>query len=87
MDEKWLWYKKLGHAHMILISEISQKELIKGLPNISFENNSFCEFCLRSKQTKSSFHSKNIVSTTRPPGLLHLDLFGSTRTASLGGKK
>ena len=40
-------------------------------------------FYLRGKQTKSSFHSKNVVSTTRP----HLDLFGSSRTASLQGKK
>ena len=39
------------------------------------------------KQTKSSFHSKNVVSTTRALKLLHLDLFGRTRTASLGGKK
>ena len=23
VDEKWLWHKKLGHAHMKLISEIS----------------------------------------------------------------
>ena len=34
-----------------------------------------------------SFHSKNVVSTTRPLELLLLDLFGLTKTASLGGKK
>ena len=55
VEEKWLWHKKLGHAHMKLISEISQKELVKGLPNINFENDSSCKFCLRGKQTKSSF--------------------------------
>ncbi|RDY13535.1 hypothetical protein CR513_01529, partial [Mucuna pruriens] len=33
-----------------------------------------------------SFESKNIVSTSRPLELLHIDLFWSTRTASLGGK-
>ena len=32
VDEKWLWHKKLGHTYMKLISEISQKELVKGLP-------------------------------------------------------
>ena len=83
VDEKWLWHRKFGHAHMKLISEISQKELVKGLPKINFENDSSCEFCLRGKQTKSSFHSKNVVSTTRPLKLLHLDLFGPTRTTSL----
>ena len=41
----------------------------------------------RNKQTKSSFHNKNIVLTTRPLELLHLDLFRPTRTTSLDGKK
>ena len=67
---------------MRLVFEISQKELVKGLPKISFDNDSTCEFCQRGKQTKSSFHSKNVVSTTRP-----LNHFGPTRTASLGGSK
>ena len=25
VDEKWMWHKKLGYAHMRLIYEISQK--------------------------------------------------------------
>ena len=87
VDEKWLWHKKFGHAHMRLIFEISQKELVKGLPKISFDNDSTYEFSQRGKQAKSSFYSKNVVSTTRPLKLLHLDLFGPTRIASLGGKK
>ena len=49
VDEKWMWHKKLSHAHMRLISEISQKELVKGLPKISFDIESTCEFCQRGK--------------------------------------
>ena len=45
MDEKWMWHKKLGHVCMQLVSEISQNELVKGLPKISFDNDSTCEFC------------------------------------------
>ena len=30
VNEKWMWHKKLGHAHMRLIFEISQKKLVKG---------------------------------------------------------
>ena len=37
MDEKWIWHKKLGHAHMRLISKISPNELVKGLPKINFD--------------------------------------------------
>jgi len=37
------------------------------------------------KQTKSSFKPINVVSTTRPLELLHMDLFGPSITMSLGG--
>ena len=39
------------------------------------------------KQTKGSFKSKNVVSTSRTLELLHMDLLGPTRTTSLGGKR
>ena len=60
---------------------------MKGLPKINFDNDSTCEFFQRGKLTKSSFHSKNVVSTTRPLKLLHLNPFRPTRTASLCGNK
>ena len=87
LHEKWIWHKKLRHAHMRLISDISQKELVKSLRKISLDNDSTYEFCQRGKVTKSSFHSKHVVLATRSLELLHLDLFRPTRTASLGGKK
>ena len=37
--------------------------------------------------TRTSFKSKNIVTTSRALELLHLDLFGPTRSSSLGGKR
>jgi len=39
----------------------------------------------KGKQTKSSFKQINVVSTSRPLELLHIDLFGPSRTMSLGG--
>jgi len=36
---------------------------------------------------KSSFKSKDIVSTSRPLELLHIDLFGPVNIASLYGSK
>ena len=87
VDEKRIWHKKLSYARMRLLSKISQKELVKGLHKISFDNDSSCEFCQRDKQTKSSFHNKNVVSITWPLELLYLHLFWPTRTVSLVGKK
>jgi len=36
---------------------------------------------------KSSFKAKDIVSTSRPLELLHIDLFGPVNNASLYGSK
>ena len=85
-DNSWLWHRRLGHAHMDLISKLSRKELVIGLPKIKYEKDRLCKACQHGKQTKKSFKSKNMVSTTRPLQLLHMDLFGPSRTSSLGGK-
>jgi len=44
-----------------------------------------CEACQKGKQTKNTFKPLNVVSTSRPLELLHMDLFGPSRTMSLGG--
>jgi len=43
------------------------------------------DVCQNGKQVRVSFKSKNIVSTTQPLQLLHMDLFGPSRTISFGG--
>jgi len=39
----------------------------------------------RGKQIKHSFKLKNVVSNSKPLELLHIDLFGPSRTMSLCG--
>ena len=46
-----------------------------------------CQACQLEKQTRESFKSKNIISTSRTLELLYMDLFRPTRTVSLGGMK
>ena len=85
--DSWLWHRRLAHASMDLISKLAKRNLVSGLPNLSFEKDKICAACQKGKQTKISFKPKNIVSTSRPLQLLHMDLFGPTRTLSLGGKR
>lgn len=86
-DKKWVWHKRLGHANWRLISKISKLQLVKGLPNIDYHSDALCGACQKGKIVKSSFKSKDIVSTSRPLELLHIDLFGPVNTASLYGSK
>ena len=61
------------------------KDIVIGLPRLKFEKDKLCDACQKGKQTKVSFKSKNIVSTTQPLQLLHMDLFGPSRVMSFGG--
>ena len=83
----WLWHKRLGHASCNLIDKLIKKELVISVPHISFDEDKIYNACQLGKQTRKSFKSKKVVSTSRPLELLYLDLFGPTRTTSLGGSK
>ena len=82
-----LWHRRLGHASMHTIAKLISKNLVRGLPHFKVDLDYVCDACQLGKQTRGSFKSKNIISTTRPFELLHMDLFGPTRTTSLGGMK
>lgn len=76
----------MGHVHMDLIKKLSSKNLVRGLPKMNFEKKGICEPWQFGKQVRTSFTAKNMVSTSSPLQLLHLDLFGPERHASLNGK-
>jgi hypothetical protein len=85
-ENSWLWHRRLGHVNMELLSKLSKLDLVKGLPVTKFVKDKICDACQLGKQTKSSFKKKKVISTSRPLKLLHMDLFGPIRTASLSGK-
>ena len=85
--DKWIWHKRAGHISKKTISKISKLDLVRGLPKLNFEKDKICEACAKGKQVKSSFHTKDFVTTKRTLELLHIDLFGPVKTTSLGGMK
>ena len=72
---------------MHTLYKLHNKDLVKGLPKLNFKIDLVCDACRFEKQTRGSFKSKNMISTSRLLELIHMDLFGPTRTTSLGGKK
>nr|GEY60667.1 retrovirus-related Pol polyprotein from transposon TNT 1-94 [Tanacetum cinerariifolium] len=71
---------------MRLIQSLASKELVKNLPKLKFDQH-FCDACKIRKQAYASHKAKNIVSTTRCLGLLHMDLFGLSAVRSYGGNR
>ena len=82
-----MWHRRFGHTSMHVISKLCRNDLVVGLPKLSFDFDKVCDACVKGKHRKSYFKSKNCVSTFKPLQLLYIDLFGPTRTMSLGGKQ
>ena len=84
-DITWLWHRRIAHINADQLNRLASKDLVNGLPKIKFSKQGLCDACQKGKQTRASFKTKNIISTSRPLELLHMDLFGPSRTRSLGG--
>jgi hypothetical protein len=69
------------------IHKLQKEDHILGLTNVAFEKNRPCEACQAGKHVGASYHAKNIMTTTRPLEMLHIDLFGPIAYISIGGNK
>ena len=85
-EASWIWYSRLDHTSTDSIVRLIRNNLVRYLSKINFEKNKVCNACLLDKQTRSSFKPKNIISTTRPLELLHIDLLDPIKTIILDGK-
>ena len=62
--------------------------MVRGLLEILFkDNNKICESCVQGKQIRNSFKSRSENLSTKLLELIHMNLFGLTRSVSLSGKK
>ena len=87
VDMLELWHQRFGHANFKQVAKVSKFEAVEGLPKFGKVEKTFCGACQIGKQTKASYHKVNVIATSRCLELLHVDLMGSTRTESLGGKR
>ena len=87
VDEGWLWHRRLGHINMRNLKKLLKGEHIVGLTGVTFEKDHVCCACVAGKQHGKRHPFKNIITTSRPLELLHLDLFGPSNYESLGGSK
>jgi transposase InsO family protein len=83
----WLWHHRLAHVGMKNLHKLLKGEHVLGLTNVCFEKDRPCVACQAGKQVGSTHHSKNVMTTSRPLELLHMDLFGPVAYLSIGGSK
>jgi hypothetical protein len=81
----WLWHRRLAHVGMKNLHKLLKGEHVLGLTNVCSEKDRPCAACQARKQVGSTHQSKNVMTTSRPLELLHMDLFGPVAYLSIGG--
>jgi transposase InsO family protein len=83
----WLWHRRLAHVGMKNLHKLLKGDHVLGLIDVYFEKGGPSAACQAGKHVGSTHHSKNVMTTSRPMELLHMDLFGPVAYLSIGGSK
>ncbi|GKB19197.1 integrase, catalytic region, zinc finger, CCHC-type containing protein [Tanacetum coccineum] len=84
--KSWLWHRQLSHLNFGTINDLTKLDLVDGLPKFKYEKDHLCSACERGKSKKASHPPKLIPSDYSKLELLHMDLCGPMRVASVNGK-
>nr|GEX13261.1 hypothetical protein [Tanacetum cinerariifolium] len=85
--QAWLWHRRISHLNFDYINLLSKKDIVIVLPKLKYVKDQLCSSCEFSKAKRSSFKSKAVPSSKGRLNLLHMDLCGPMRVASINGKK
>nr|GEW03517.1 retrovirus-related Pol polyprotein from transposon TNT 1-94 [Tanacetum cinerariifolium] len=85
--QAWLWHRRHCHFNFDYINLLLKKDVMVGLPKLKYVKDQLCSSCEVSKAKRSSFKTKDVPSLKGRLNLLHMDLCGPMRVASINGKK
>jgi transposase InsO family protein len=83
----WLWHRRLAHVGMKNLNKLLKGEHVLGLTDVLFEKDRPCAACQARKQVGTSHPRNNVMMTSRPLELLHMDFFGLVAYLSINGIK
>nr|GEY77099.1 retrotransposon-related protein [Tanacetum cinerariifolium] len=86
-SQAWLWHRRLSYLNFDTINLLSKNDIVTGLPKLKFVKDHLCSSCELGKAKRKSFQSKITPSSKRRLQLIHMDLCGPMRVASINGKK
>ncbi|GJW39937.1 retrovirus-related pol polyprotein from transposon TNT 1-94 [Tanacetum coccineum] len=85
--KSWLWHRRLSHLNFGAINHLAKNGLVRILPKLKFEKDHLCSACAMGKSKKQSHKPKYENTNQEKLYLLHMDLCGPMRVASINGKK
>nr|GEY91037.1 hypothetical protein [Tanacetum cinerariifolium] len=85
--KSWLWHQRLSHINFDTINDLSKNDLVSGLPKLKYAKEHICLSCEQGKSKRASHPPKPGPNSKQRLHLLHMDLSGPMRVASIIGKR
>ncbi|GJW12817.1 retrovirus-related pol polyprotein from transposon TNT 1-94 [Tanacetum coccineum] len=82
-----LWHRRLSYLNFGAINHLARHGLVRGLPKLKFEKDHLCSACAIGKSKKKPHKPKYEDTNQEKLYLLHMDLCGLMRVASVNEKK
>ncbi|GJZ41153.1 retrovirus-related pol polyprotein from transposon TNT 1-94 [Tanacetum coccineum] len=84
--KSWLWHRRLSRLNFGAINHLARHGLVRGIPKLKFEKDHLCSACAMGKSMKKPHKPKSEDTNQEKLYLLHMDLYGPMRVASVNGK-
>nr|GEV38199.1 retrovirus-related Pol polyprotein from transposon TNT 1-94 [Tanacetum cinerariifolium] len=85
--KSWLWHQRSSHLNFDTINDLAKNDLISGLPKFKYVKEHLCPSCEQGKSKRASHPPKPVPNSKKWLHLLHMDLYGPMRVASINGKQ
>nr|GEZ60296.1 retrovirus-related Pol polyprotein from transposon TNT 1-94 [Tanacetum cinerariifolium] len=85
--KSWLWHQRLSHLYFDTINDLAKNDLVFGLPKFKYHKEHLCPSYEQGKSKRASHPPKPVPNSRQMLHLLHMDLCGPMRIASINGKR
>nr|GEZ39611.1 integrase, catalytic region, zinc finger, CCHC-type, peptidase aspartic, catalytic [Tanacetum cinerariifolium] len=85
--KSWLWHQRLSHLNFDTINDLARNDLVAGLLKFKYHKEHLCPSCEQGKSKRASHPPKPVPNSRQRLHLLHMDLCGPMRIASINGKR
>nr|GFA55832.1 retrovirus-related Pol polyprotein from transposon TNT 1-94 [Tanacetum cinerariifolium] len=81
--KSWLWHQRLSHLNCDTINDLAKNDLVSGLPKFKYAKEHIFPSCKQGKSKRASHPPKPVSNSKQRLHILHMDLCGPMRFASV----
>nr|GFB45323.1 putative ribonuclease H-like domain-containing protein [Tanacetum cinerariifolium] len=85
--KSWLCHQRLSHLNFDTINDLAKNDIVLGLLKFKYHKEHLCSSYEQGKSKRASHPPKPVLNSRQRLHLLHMDLCGPLRIASINGKR